>query len=57
MPVPTRQRQVDLCEFKTSLLYRASSRTDRATQRNPVSNNKNKEISKAKKKYKCPINT
>ena len=31
-----RQRQADLCEFKASLVYRASSRTARATQRNPV---------------------
>jgi hypothetical protein len=31
------QRQVDLCEFKASLIfYKASSRTARATQRNPV---------------------
>ena len=29
-----RQRQVDLCEFKTSLVYGVSSRTARATQRN-----------------------
>jgi hypothetical protein len=27
-----RQRQVNLCEFEASLLYRASSRTARATQ-------------------------
>ena len=32
-----RQRQVDLCEFKSSLVYKASSRIARATQRNPVS--------------------
>ena len=31
-----RQRQVDLCEFKASLVYRASFRTVRAPQRNPV---------------------
>ena len=32
-----RQREVDLCEFEVSLVYRASSRTARAvTQRNPV---------------------
>jgi hypothetical protein len=31
-----RQRQVDLCEFKTSLVYK-SSRRARATQRNLVS--------------------
>ena len=34
-----RQRQVDLCEFKANLLYRASPRTARDTQRNPVSKN------------------
>jgi hypothetical protein len=38
--VPERQRQVDLCEFKASLIYRASSRTARVTQRNPVLKNK-----------------
>ena len=27
---------VNLCEFETSLVYRASSRTARTTQRNPV---------------------
>ena len=32
-----RQKQADLCEFEASLDYRASSRTARATQRNPVS--------------------
>ena len=32
-----RQRQTDLCEFEASLVNRASSRTARATQRNPVS--------------------
>jgi hypothetical protein len=32
------QRQVDLCEFKTSLVYSSISRMARAvTQRNPVS--------------------
>ena len=37
MPALGRQRQVDLCEFEASLVYRASSRTIKATQRNPVS--------------------
>ena len=32
-----RQRPADLCEFKASLLYRASSRAAWATQRNLVS--------------------
>ena len=36
--VPGRQRQVDLSEFEASLVYRVSSKTARATQRNPVSN-------------------
>jgi hypothetical protein len=31
-----------ISEFKASLVYRESSRTDRATQRNPVSKNKTK---------------
>jgi hypothetical protein len=38
-PALGRQRQVALCEFKTSLVYRASSRTIRATQRKPVLKN------------------
>ena len=38
IPALGRQRQVDLCEFKASLVYRESSRTARTvTQRNPVS--------------------
>jgi hypothetical protein len=44
------QRQADLCEFKGSLLYRPSSRTARATQRNPVSKQN-------KQKQKKPQNT
>lgn len=27
---------MDICEFKTSLLYRVNSRTAKTTQRNPV---------------------
>ena len=30
------QRQADLCEFNTSLVYRVNSRTARTTQRIPV---------------------
>ena len=30
-----KQRQMDLCEFEASLVYRVSSRKARATQRNP----------------------
>ena len=36
-PTLRRQRQAELCEFEASLVYRASSRTARTTQRNPVS--------------------
>lgn len=36
IPAIERQRQVDVCEFKASLLYRASSWIVRATQRYPV---------------------
>ena len=36
IPTLGRQRQMDLCEFKASLVYRVSFRTARATQRNPV---------------------
>ena len=39
-----RERQVDLCEFKASLVYRASSRTARATQRNPLSKYQRKKV-------------
>jgi hypothetical protein len=39
-----RGRQIS--EFEASLVYRVSSRTARATQRNPVSKNKNKQINK-----------
>ena len=36
-----RRRQLDLCEFKASLVYLVSSRTARTvTQRNPVLKNK-----------------
>ena len=46
IPALKRHRQVNLCEFKDSLVYRGSSRTTRATQRNPVSK---KEIYKVDK--------
>ena len=48
IPALRRQRQVDLCEFEGSLIYRASSRTAMAvTQRNPVSKKqKEKKIKK-----------
>jgi hypothetical protein len=36
IPALVRQREVDLCEFEGSLIYRESVRTARGTQRNPV---------------------
>ena len=32
-----RQRQEDLCEVKANLVYKVSSRTAKAIQRNPIS--------------------
>ena len=40
IPVLGRQRQAELCEFKAILVYRSSSRTAKAAQRNPVSKSK-----------------
>jgi hypothetical protein len=39
-----RDRQIS--EFEASLVYKVSSRTGRATQRNPVSKNKTKQTNK-----------
>jgi hypothetical protein len=39
-----------ISEFKASLVYRMSSRTAKATQRNPVSKNQKKKKKKKKKK-------
>lgn len=36
VPALRKQRQVDLCEFEASLVYKVSSRTAKATQRHPV---------------------
>jgi hypothetical protein len=41
-----------ISEFEASLVYRVSSRTARATQRNPVSKNKKKNKKKRKKERK-----
>ena len=43
IPALRRQRQVDLCELEASLVYRVSSRTARAIQRNPVLKKKTKQ--------------
>jgi hypothetical protein len=45
-----RGRQIS--ELEASLVYRVSSRTARATQRNPVSKNQNKEEKERKEKTK-----
>jgi hypothetical protein len=41
-PALARQRQVDLSEFKASVVCRVSSRTARATQRNPILTKQNR---------------
>ena len=47
------QRQVNLCVFKASLVYKVSSRTIRAiTQRNPVLKITNKQTNKQTNKHK-----
>jgi hypothetical protein len=40
IPALRRKKQADLREFKASLIYRASSRTAKATLKNPVSKTK-----------------
>ena len=40
-PALGRQRQVDLCEFGASVVYRVSSRAARSTQRDLVLGKKN----------------
>jgi hypothetical protein len=46
-PFNPRQRQSELCEFESSLIYTVSSRIVKATQRNPVSKKKtNKQTKK-----------
>jgi hypothetical protein len=55
IPVLWRQRQRQgqaISEFEASLVYRVSSRTARATQRNPVSKNQKEKKKKERKKRK-----
>ena len=40
-----------ISEFEDSLVYEVSSRTARATQRNPVSKNQKKKKKKSKRKF------
>ena len=42
IPALRRQRQVDLCEFKTSLVYRTSVKIATVTQKYPVFKNRKK---------------
>ena len=51
------QRQVDLCEFKTNLVYRVGYRTARVViQRNPLKKRKEKkEKRKKERKDKIPV--
>jgi hypothetical protein len=49
-----RGRQIS--EFQASLVYRVSSRTARAIQRNPVSKNKTKQNKQTNKKISKVIN-
>uniref|UniRef100_A0A8C2QCX8 Mannosyltransferase n=1 Tax=Cricetulus griseus TaxID=10029 RepID=A0A8C2QCX8_CRIGR len=46
IPALGRQRQGDLCEFEGNLVSRASSKTAKATQRNPVLKNQKKKKKK-----------
>lgn len=60
MPLITalrRQRQKDVCEFEASLVCRASSRTARAAQRNPVSKTIKKKKKGGKQLKKIPVST
>jgi hypothetical protein len=51
IPALGRQRQVDF-EFEASLVYKVSSRTARAIQRNPVLKNKQKQQQQQQKPRK-----
>jgi hypothetical protein len=42
VPALGRQRQADIYEFGASMVYKVSSRTAKATQRNSISKIKNK---------------
>ena len=40
IPAFRRQKQMNLCEFETSLVYRVSSRTAKTTEIKPISKNR-----------------
>jgi hypothetical protein len=50
-----RGRGRQIFEFEASLVYKVSSRTARATQRNPVSKNKTKHKKKKVKSKMLPL--
>lgn len=50
-PVLGRQRQVGSLAFKASLVYRVSSRTAKAIQKNPVLKNQKKQTNKTQKEW------
>jgi hypothetical protein len=52
VPALGRQKPVDFCKFKASPVYKASLRTDRAIQRNPVSKKKKKKKKKTRGRRK-----
>jgi hypothetical protein len=52
--MPALRRQSS--EFEASLVYKVSSRTARAVQRNPVSEQTNNQTSKQNKQTKTPKN-
>jgi hypothetical protein len=52
IPALGRQRQAEFCEFKASLVYRVSSRTARATQRDLVLNKQKQKPNQPNKQTK-----
>jgi hypothetical protein len=56
MPLIPAFRRQRIYEFEASLVYRVSSMTARATQRNPVSKNKTKTKNKTKNKKQKQTN-
>lgn len=53
IPAFGRQRQVNLCEFKTSLVYILSSRTASATERDSVTKIRRKRQRRKKRRKKA----
>ena len=52
VPALKKQRLVDLCEFESGLVFRVSSRTVRAMQRNSILREKKKKSKREKEKGK-----